>query len=220
MVTISFTQSNGVHHEFQSPYSDEQAVAKLQSLVREKPNEFASKMIDNYFRYRNVNGSTRGWIHKLAVEGLDKPKNSANATTIGQRANERIVELFSVAKTNGLKAPKLRLRKNADLGVQLYYKANSYNNTIYVNDLDKSEFGNYGYQKVYYGKIENGEFIRSRNCPTEVVEMIEAFADDPAGAALAYGRMTNECCLCGRPLVDAKSVAAGIGPVCAKKWGI
>jgi hypothetical protein len=34
--------------------------------------------------------------------------------------------------------------------------------------------------------------------------------------AKAFGIRTGTCCVCARKLVDAKSVLAGIGPVCAK----
>ena len=34
---------------------------------------------------------------------------------------------------------------------------------------------------------------------------------------VAYGRLFGLCCVCGRSLDDAKSIEAGIGPVCAKK---
>ena len=36
--------------------------------------------------------------------------------------------------------------------------------------------------------------------------------------AKAYGIQFGVCCVCGALLTDAKSVDAGIGPVCAKKW--
>jgi hypothetical protein len=31
--------------------------------------------------------------------------------------------------------------------------------------------------------------------------------------------MATNCCACGKPLVDAKSVETGMGPVCRKKYG-
>ena len=36
--------------------------------------------------------------------------------------------------------------------------------------------------------------------------------------AMAFGVATGLCCVCGAFLTDAKSVAQGIGPVCAKKF--
>lgn len=36
--------------------------------------------------------------------------------------------------------------------------------------------------------------------------------------AKAFGALYGTCCQCGRTLTDEKSIAAGIGPVCAGKW--
>lgn len=36
--------------------------------------------------------------------------------------------------------------------------------------------------------------------------------------AVAWGRQTSACCVCGTVLEDPNSVAAGIGPICARKF--
>lgn len=38
-------------------------------------------------------------------------------------------------------------------------------------------------------------------------------------AVLAYAKATGKCGVCHTKLTDPKSIAAGIGPVCAKKYG-
>lgn len=38
-------------------------------------------------------------------------------------------------------------------------------------------------------------------------------------SAPATNLVATNCCVCGRPLLDASSLASGIGPVCAKKTG-
>ena len=38
-------------------------------------------------------------------------------------------------------------------------------------------------------------------------------------SAPAVGLVATTCCVCGRPLLDAPSVKAGIGPICALKTG-
>lgn len=35
----------------------------------------------------------------------------------------------------------------------------------------------------------------------------------------ACKQMATHCCACGKPLVDAKSVETGMGPICRKKYG-
>lgn len=46
-----------------------------------------------------------------------------------------------------------------------------------------------------------------------------ALAAAPKEAAVRWGRKTGRCSCCGRELTDATSVAMGIGPICAEKWG-
>ncbi len=56
-------------------------------------------------------------------------------------------------------------------------------------------------------------------CAPEQEAKVLEIAQDPKGAAIAYGRMTGSCACCGRALTDKDSVAAGIGPVCAENFG-
>ena len=74
---------------------------------------------------------------------------------------------------------------------------------------DAAEYGqrtNYGRQApggLYTGKIENE---------------LTAIMADPHAASVAYGKLTGTCGVCGRHLEDEASVAAGIGPICAKRF--
>lgn len=49
--------------------------------------------------------------------------------------------------------------------------------------------------------------------------ILARIAEDPKVAAMLYGEVTGHCSKCGAELTDPKSVAAKIGPVCAKTWG-
>lgn len=120
---------------------------------------------------------------------------------------------FDVARGNGLKRLSLRLDgfKFKPAG------ANSKNaGSIYVTDLHETDA--YGEAK-YLGKITAGKFFASRACVAEVEARIIAVASNPAEAAVAYGNMTGSCAICGRHLENAESVARGIGPICAAKYG-
>lgn len=56
-------------------------------------------------------------------------------------------------------------------------------------------------------------------CQPAEIEAIATVARDPLAAAIAHGRLTGHCAICGRLLVDPASVARGIGPICAEKFG-
>lgn len=71
----------------------------------------------------------------------------------------------------------------------------------------------------YLGKVMGQKFMATRECTEVHKEALNAVAADPAGEAVRYGKETGECSCCGRELTNPTSIAAGIGPVCASKWG-
>ena len=71
----------------------------------------------------------------------------------------------------------------------------------------------------YIGKVQAGKFSPVRGVSQEVVDEVVAASADPKAAAIAYGRRTGCCSVCGRTLTDPASVDAGIGPICAEKFG-
>jgi hypothetical protein len=76
-----------------------------------------------------------------------------------------------------------------------------------------------GWDSTYYGKIEGGRFFPTRACTDEIKARVAAIAADPGAAARVSGKDTGICCCCGRQLTDPVSIAGGIGPICAGKWG-
>ena len=117
-----------------------------------------------------------------------------------------IRKMFETAVNNGHKRPKYRagglvISKAPDHG------ANA--GALYVKTVDDE----------YQGKLVGTNFIAMRNAAPETVPTLAEIAADPASAAVRYGRKTGTCSCCGRELTDESSIAAGIGPVCATKWG-
>lgn len=71
----------------------------------------------------------------------------------------------------------------------------------------------------YVGKITDGKFMATRECSPEVSQRVLEACADPRSAAVAYGRQTGSCSCCGRGLTNQQSIDAGIGPICASKYG-
>jgi hypothetical protein len=71
----------------------------------------------------------------------------------------------------------------------------------------------------YLGKITGGKFQCTRECDAETSAKVVAIAADPKNAAITEGRTTGTCAVCSRELTDPASVAAGIGPICAERFG-
>lgn len=54
-------------------------------------------------------------------------------------------------------------------------------------------------------------------------EVLSVLGETPKGYKLnikAVGRRTSSCSVCGRTLTDSYSVTHGIGPICAKRYGL
>ena len=69
------------------------------------------------------------------------------------------------------------------------------------------------------GKITGGKFFPSRDCDSATEARVLAVLADPVAAARAFGQRTKQCSCCGRTLTNKASREAGIGPICAERFG-
>lgn len=116
--------------------------------------------------------------------------------------------MFETAVSNGYKKPCYRAE-----GLVINRAPDTGNNpgALYV----KSEQG------IYMGKILGTTFTPNREGREgKAADLLSAIASDPLAAALRYGQRTGRCSCCGRELTKEASINAGIGPVCATKWGL
>ena len=67
---------------------------------------------------------------------------------------------------------------------------------------------------AYAGKVNPAGIYQGSQ---DMWEVLAKVAEDPQGAAVAYGRQTGNCSCCGRDLTDPVSVFGGIGPICLGK---
>ena len=119
---------------------------------------------------------------------------------------EPIRTMFASAVENGHKRPKYR----AEGLVISMAPANGVNaGALYVKTTSDE----------YQGKIVGDEFKPAFSCDDVTKEALKVIAKDPSEAAVRYGRKTGSCSCCGRELTKAASIEAGIGPICAEKWG-
>lgn len=149
-----------------------------------------------------------------AVSAIEK-RSASQAAAVERIQNAVVIDMsrieaaFARAST-ALKRPKLRL---AGLVIS---PARLHPGTLYVTQRDPSDSEA---ERQYLGKILQGKFVRSRECTDEQEKHLLDTAVDPLSAAVTYGRLTGNCSCCGRVLINAESVARGIGPICASQWG-
>jgi hypothetical protein len=63
-----------------------------------------------------------------------------------------------------------------------------------------------------------GSFEKPKAFAAALLAQIDT-ADKAHAAVIAYAKATGKCGVCHKTLTDPASIAAGIGPVCAKKYG-
>lgn len=165
--------------------------------------EFASSLRDQFNR--------RGFLSERQIAAAQKCIAAWNAAkdreaNAVQASCPDIENAFARAKESGLKRPRLTF---ASVKFSPAAETSANPGAIYAKDCDG----------VYLGKFAAGRFVRSRDCTDEHEREVLRIAMDPYKAAVEHGKLTGGCCVCNRTLSDPESVALGIGPVCAKKFG-
>lgn len=120
----------------------------------------------------------------------------------------KLAAAFAAALEKGLQKPILRF-EGFSASLAPSYGRNA--GAIYLKNGD-----------TYLGKVVGGQFTPAYAVADQqaaITAKVQAIMADPVAAAVAYGRATGKCSCCGRTLTDPESVAAGIGPICAGKFG-
>lgn len=117
-----------------------------------------------------------------------------------------MVEAMATARAKGYKRATIRTE-------QFTFKpasaASANNGWVYVESAN---------DKTYLGKISpEGKFVGKLDAT--VISTLMTVCANPLEAAIAYGRRTGNCSCCGRKLDKHASIDAGIGPICAEKFG-
>lgn len=173
--------------------------------------DFARSMLEALYKYGHFTPKQEAAVRSAAAKSAER-KAQWTAEKAARDANRadidvaRIATAFEAVKASGLKWPKLRL---ADFVFSPAGENSRNPGAIYVKS----------HGDVYFGKVQDGKFARSRDCDAETEAAIIAAAADPFAAAVATGKQTGICACCGRELTNEESVALGIGPICRDKWG-
>ena len=142
--------------------------------------------------------------------GQEKLKAVMAATNAkgGEADLSRIREMFDAATASGFKKPVYRAE---GLKITLAPATGRNAGALYVVDIDFD---------AYQGKVEGVTFKAMREANADTLSRLQTIARNPMEAAVRYGRQTGRCSCCGRELTNKASIDAGIGPICAGKWGL
>jgi hypothetical protein len=168
---------------------------------------FFYSLYEGYQKYGSLTdkqiAAIRSAQAKMAARKADKAAQEAVKIAIDLSA---IANMFDAAASSGLKRPRYRAE---GLTITPAGAASANPGALYV----KRDTGEYA------GKVVNGKFSPAYGAGDGIEAALIAIAADPKEAAIRWGRKTGSCSCCGRELTNHASVEAGVGPICAGKWG-
>jgi hypothetical protein len=163
---------------------------------------FAASLLQSLRKWGSLTPNQHAAVQRILVKRKIQADRHASAPAVSLAPVEAA---FDKAKAAGIKYPKLRL----DVFTFSPAGATSKNaGAVYVKEGD-----------TYLGKVLNGKLFAVSACTPQQEDAIVAVAADPMSAAIAYGKRFGKCSVCARTLTDAESIARGIGPVCATRFG-
>lgn len=146
-----------------------------------------------------------------AEKRAERVEHEANAPT-----TLNVLAQAFLSSSAHLKFPRLWMQTVDGLKVVLSRCGNGSKTPGHINITDGGPYGS----NRYYGRITpDGKPMYRDDIPASVVALLGAFNADHKEGIKLQGIRTGRCCCCNRELTDPESVASGIGPICAKKWG-
>lgn len=175
----------------------------------QKDHEFANSLIHQYQKKGSLSEKQMWWVQKL-VERATVPAESLLATIPGHAA---IFVMFATAKASKLKSPAITFEHDIHLKLQMA-GPNSKN----AGDIYLYSEGDWVGRLSKTGQVHPAQ--RGHQMAGAITALLTELAADTFNFVKAYGHKSGRCCFCASPLTDEKSLTAGFGPVCAKKWGL
>lgn len=156
------------------------------------------EMRDKVRRFAGLSdGQAKGVLNCMAAEGKRTTKAARLTITVDQEIPEGKYDVETIDGTFRLKVRRYGHTTN-----------------VYIED-DRAD---YGWSRV--ASIRDGILTPGYAANDETNEAILCLASEHAQLfAVAYGKRTGRCGICGRELTDPASIAAGIGPICAQRFG-
>jgi hypothetical protein len=204
--------------EFETRYPD--VVAWIRSHVHYNP--FAKSLARALERYRYLTDRQREAVENaISREAGNRATQDAAATSTYNltRIKDAMDAALDRARADGAQGIKyLRLTFGGLVFSPASFRSRN-PGALYVK-REKSP-GNGIPSKQYLGKFHNGKFYPSQDCMREDLDLIQAASavEDLAEAARLHGLKTGVCSCCGRELTHPESIARGIGPICAGRFG-
>jgi hypothetical protein len=165
---------------------------------------FAADLLMRLNQYHSLSDRQIAAVHSMIAKSEARKIERERERAIGAAVVDLtpIRTMFESARGNGYQKPVYRA---AGLVITRAPDTGRNPGALYVKSADSDD---------YLGKIIGCNYT-GKPAPA-----LAEIASDPRGAAIAYGQRTGRCSCCGRLLTNEGSINAGIGPICADKWGL
>ncbi len=165
-------------------------------------NEFTASLHASLNRWGTLTqNQINAWYRGQAARAATEAKS-------GEADLSRIREMFDAATSSGFKKPVYRAE---GLKITLAPATGRNAGALYVVEIEDD---------AYQGKVEGVTFKAVREAKGDTLSRLQTIARNPMEAAVRYGRQTGRCSCCGRELTNQVSIDAGIGPICAQRFGL
>jgi hypothetical protein len=177
-----------------------------------KDQAFALSLLNQLARKGVLSPKQWPWIKTLA-DRIDPPAGPA-PRKLGDLA--QLKAMFAKAGEK-LKFPHLMLQLDSGERVKLWIAGDRSSDpgALSVVTTDREWIGRVLKDGTWAPRV-----TRSAEFYASVGDLLSRLLADPVGVLASHGKQLGACCYCNTELTDARSVAAGYGPVCAKNWGL
>lgn len=161
----------------------------------ERGNEFAQSLLSGLIKFGRLTVPQETALRQAVTRDLEKDKARAAEQAAADEAGFSLREIPTG-------------RYAIEVGGETLL--------VQLDNVDRGKWAGWVFVKGEDGRLGNqkpGHSYRGK-----YPEELAALAADPLAAAVAYGRYTGSCCICGRELTNPVSIEAGIGPICAGKF--
>jgi len=194
-----------------------------ENALKPVPFAFAVSMMEDIAKYGSLSQGKLDAIHRM-IAREEARKEAREAAAAERKASAPSIDVmkietaFAVAREKASRPGQLGtftkpLKLTAPNKVTLSFFPGSIGSQWEGMLFVKAEDG----RKLGY--IKGGKLFARRENTNEENAAILAAAADPETAVVAYAKAFSRCGVCGHQLLNDVSIARGIGPICAEKFG-
>lgn len=170
---------------------------------------FAQEMLVAASKYGHLTEGQMAAVRRAMARDAERAAADAQPkAAVDVNSLQPLITALKHARESGLKWARLTVAGEPPITFSLAKDSSSNAGCIYAKADGQ-----------YLGKITPDGQLRLVSEGRAQESAIREACKDPLAKAKLYGLQTGRCGCCGRELTDPESIAAGIGPICAGRFG-